>query len=88
MSKERELLERISTGETVWGPTDNSLDSLERFDAEARDLMDRLDDLITAGLIGNYRAHVESYTGKRLIDRLLITEGLTSKGQDKSQWPD
>ena len=88
MGKERELLERISIGETVWAPVDNSEDSLQRFDAEARDLMDTLDNLIHAGLIGNYRAHVESYTGKRLIDRLLITEGLTFQGQDKSQWPD
>lgn len=49
--------------------------------------MDSLDRLIALGFIGNYRAHVESYTGKRRIDRILITEGLTFKGQDKSSWP-
>lgn len=69
------------------GTTGQHRRAAEKFDKDARYLMDSLDRLIALGFIGNYRAHVESYTGKRRIDRILITEGLTFKGQDKSSWP-
>ena len=87
ISKERKVLEYISAGNLAWAPADNSEDAADGFDKEARRLIDSLDRLIAQGFIRNYRAHVESHSGKRRIDRVLITEGLTFKGQDKSTWP-
>lgn len=87
MSLQREVLEWISDGKRIWAPTDNSDEALGKINLEARLLIDALDRLVRQGFIGNYRAHVESYTGKRLIDRILITDGLTFKGQDRSTWP-
>jgi len=87
-SKERELLERISNGEMSFGPKDQSGEALERFQVEAESIMEELDWLIANGFIGDYRPHNESHTSERFIDRILITEGLTFKGQDKKQWPE
>jgi hypothetical protein len=88
MSVEREILEYISAGNLAWAPADNSDEAADHFNEKARRLMESLDRLIGHGFIGNYRAHVESYSGKRRIDRILITEGLTFKGQDRSTWPE
>lgn len=86
-SRERELLEEISNGKTTWGPVDNSPDAHERFQAEAKDLMEILDGLIANRFIGKYISKRESYSGKRHIVRVLITKGLTFKGQNKDEWP-
>jgi hypothetical protein len=88
-SKERELLEQISNGKMSWGPSDNSEAARERFDAvEVEVLMEVLDKLIADDFIGNYKTHNESHSGKGRVDRVHITQGLTFKGQDKTQWPE
>jgi hypothetical protein len=88
-SREREALEEISNGRTTWAPKDTSEAARESFDkVEATESMEVLDRLIAADFIGDYTTHEESHSGKRRLDRILITKGLTFKGQDKSQWPD
>lgn len=87
MSKERELLERISQREMAFGPRDNTPLASEQFQAEAQEIIDSLNWLVAEDFIGGYEPHEESHT-KGDIDRILITGGLTFKGQDKSQWPD
>lgn len=88
-SRERELLEEISNGKLSWGPADNAEEARERFDkVEAPEITDTLDNLIDDDFIGDYTTHKESYSGKSRTDRILITNGLTFKGQDKSQWPE
>jgi hypothetical protein len=86
-SRERQVLEQISTGKMTWGPADNSDDAHERFQAEAKELMRVLDRLVATGFIGKYTSKTESYSGKRHLVRIAITHGLTFKGQDKNQWP-
>lgn len=89
MSRERDMLEEISNGKMSWGPADNSEEALDRFDAvEAPEITDTLDSLISDDYLGDYRTHQESYSGKQRTDRILITEGLTEKGQDRNLWPD
>lgn len=46
MSEERELLERISNDEISFGPVDDSLQTLERFQVEAKDIMESLNWLV------------------------------------------
>ena len=76
-SKERELLEQISNGTMSWGPTDNSIEALERFQSVAEDLKDTLENLQLDDFIGNYDEHPESWSGHRYIDRVYIKGGLT-----------
>jgi hypothetical protein len=87
MSKERELLERIYSGEMSFGPQDNTPRALKQFQFDAENLMETLDWLRTNDYIGNYQPQRES-TSAGNIDRVLITAGLTLKGQNKSKWPD
>jgi hypothetical protein len=88
-SKERELLEEIANGTMSWGPSDTSFAAHEKFKAELPELTDALDWLVSEDYIGGYDdSHTESYTGKGYHDRVLITGGLTFKGQDRSTWPD
>ncbi len=88
-SREREVLEEINSGRTTWAPKDNSDAGRERFHkVEVPELMEVLDTLIDDDFIGGYTTHQESHSGKRRLDRVLMTKGLTFKGQDKSQWPE
>jgi hypothetical protein len=87
-SKERELLEQIGSGKMRWGPVDRSTEARERFQSEAEDLMEILDNLITDGFIGDYTFKRESYSGNQHIVRVAVKEGLTLKGQDRREWPD
>jgi hypothetical protein len=87
-SKERVLLERISQGKMSFAPSDRSTHTLERFQVQAEQIMESLDWLVENGFIGDYKAHNESHTRERFVDRIVITAGLTSKGKDKSQWPE
>lgn len=88
-SRERELLQEISNGKMSWGPLETSEAARERFDKiEAPQVTDTLDNLIADDFIGDYTTHQESYSGKSRTDRILITKGLTLKGQDQSQWPE
>jgi hypothetical protein len=69
-------------------PADDTEEARERFDQiEADDLTETLDSLIADDFIGEYTTHEETFSGKRRIDGVLITKGLTFKGQDKEQWP-
>ena len=86
-SRARQVLEQISKGKTTWGPADNSAEAHERFQSEAEDLMEILDNLKAYDFIGDYTFKRESYSGKRHIVRVLITKGLTFRGQDENQWP-
>ena len=88
-SKEHQLLEQIFNGKISWGPTDTSENAREYFDqVQCPELIETLDLLVANDFIGDYTTHEESHSGKRRIDRVHITKGLTFKGQDKSEWPD
>jgi hypothetical protein len=87
-SRERGVLEQINNGKMSWGPSDNSPEAHERFQAEAEDLLEILDGLIAGDFIGDYTFKRESYSSNRHIVRVHVTKGLTFKGQDKSQWPE
>lgn len=88
-SRQWEVLEQISSGKMTWAPKDTSEAARESFDKiEGPELIDILNRLKAHDFIGDYITHRESTSGKRRMDRVLITKGLTLKGQDKSQWPD
>jgi hypothetical protein len=72
-----------------WGPSDTSLPSHEEFKADLPAFTDALDWLVSEDYIGGYDdSHTESYTDKVYHDRVIITGGLTCKGQDQSTWPE
>jgi hypothetical protein len=87
-SKEREVLEQIANGRMSWAPDGTNEADYEKFEAELTDLTDALDWLVSNDYIGGYDdSHTESHTRNRYRDRVLITAGLTFKGQDRSTWP-
>ena len=77
----KELLRRISKGQMSFGPdpdAPNHKAELKRFQGEAGRIMNTLDRLAWAHIIGGYTTH----RAGRAIDRVLITSGLTFEGQD------
>jgi hypothetical protein len=88
MSKERELLEQISRGQTSWKPIDDAPNALETFQHEAERLKATLQNLHADDLIDGYDEHRESRTSHGYIDLVYVKGGLTLKGQDTSQWPE
>ncbi len=71
-----------------FGPSNDSRESLERFQPEADDTIGALRALVRGDFIGGYKPHPESHTGESFIDRILITGGFTLKGQDRATWPE
>ena len=85
MSKQRQILEQISNGKMSWAPAGMTDSDYQHFEAELPDLTDALDWLVSEDYIGGYNAsHTESFTGNNYHDRVLITGGLTFKGQDRT----